>query len=1090
MKVEKFIPRRINKDLAPDAIDRGNDRKFLPGDLLDALNCCYESDGSDGIIKNRKGNVLRPQTLPDGANKVLGSFKDEARNVIYVLLWNVNNNDRVFEYAIDTNTFTTLLAGDLKFEKEYMIAQGGVIDDILLWNDALNRPRSISITKAKAGGYTAPYSEFEISLATLPPLREPTVARSTDATLPLNNLTAYTWQITHRYVYHDNRMSTIGPYSKLMWIRPFVDVNDTANNELTITIPFPIELAGIVSRVEVIAREGNTNNHYIFDEIKNPALASYQVKFNNFGKKIVVPISETTRLYDYIPDRTEGFEVLKDRVFTVLNNVGFDVDESTFDFTVTLKTEAAPHPTFPPPPYTATSGTVIPNTPLIRDGSYNNKRYLKAGGSYVVALVFEDDFGKMSFVKKQKKVVVPFTQKMGYYGNRYYMECALSGTPPAGISKYKFVISEELFYDSYFQTRLFPLLYIREIGVDEPDNTELKTDVGKYTWQGKLFYDMLYENTVPNEVDQAGVKYLYWQLPVNSPFVPDASYFVRFSTDFATNYVPVLGVVGSYLVTEFEPFRAAFKTGSPVLDTGFTFAPGRAWQVGVMAEVFKIKESSNPAKFYEIGDTYNTLAGAFTTTVVTLCGDTYNVNLLFDAEYIYDWVKLAFENDSSFTGEVHSASYENVLRGREKLFIESPTGIFSATAKPTTVVATSGRTDETASTGVAEETFYKSSLDYAKRSSDQGRVHTVFDQEKKRDLYNVVGFSNPYVENTFINGLNSFLADNQYPLPVERSRTRTLKRAGDVMVAIHQTQTSTLYIGEGFIRQNQDFILAKTDGVVGDDRKLQGGFGTINPESVKEIYDDLYWWDALRGAVVRQTKAGLFPISNFGMRNYFFLKAKELEPYRNELKIVSGFDASHDEFLISFPDVRNDADTIIIPGVTWAFNVRSNEWKTRFSFNPDCYASVNQNFITFKNGALWVHFENSLCNNYYGVQYNRSFKTVVNGQLGKNKRFLNVHIKGALCQDPTGDFVPVRVYNQEGQESFTPAYEFELDEGKWNGPILKDVNTPNMSASQLALRSGDDIVSNYLEVEVFNDRTDSSPCSQVNVIYNEEEFSI
>jgi hypothetical protein len=136
-----------------------------------------------------------------------------------------------------------------------------------------------------------------------------------------------------------------------------------------------------------------------------------------------------------------------------------------------------------------------------------------------------------------------------------------------------------------------------------------------------------------------------------------------------------------------------------------------------------------------------------------------------------------------------------------------------------------------------------------------------------------------------------------------------------------------------------------------------------------------------------------------------------------------------------------------------------------------------------------MHGKNSLFNNFYGVQYPRKFRFVSNPSPGKNKKFLNVHIAGKLCMDPTSEFQVVKIYNQN-QESFIPAYEFELDEDKWTGPVLKDINTPNVPVSKLALRSGDDIVGNYIEVEIINDRTDEAPCSQINVVFKDEEFSI
>ena len=338
--------------------------------------------------------------------------------------------------------------------------------------------------------------------------------------------------------------------------------------------------------------------------------------------------------------------------------------------------------------------------------------------------------------------------------------------------------------------------------------------------------------------------------------------------------------------------------------------------------------------------------------------------------------------------------------------------------------------------------------------------------------------------------MNRFLPADQYSLPVDRGPVIALKKVTTVLLAIHERFTSTLYIGEAFIRQGNDFVLTKTESVVGDDRELQGGYGTINPESVIEANGIAYWWDAYRGAVVRYTNAGLFAISDYGMFNYFLAKGRQLLPYRNIVKVVTAYDFLNSELLITFCDVLDAGGAIVIPGETWAFNTKRNEWRSRYSFVPERYGSTETDLVSFKGGQLWHHHKNSLYNNFYGVQYGRMWKFISNPQLGKNKRWLNVHIKGEVATDQANsELEAVRITTKEGQKSFIPAYEFQMEEGKYVAPILKDINTV-VEEGQLPLRSGDDIVSEYAEIEVNNDRVDAAEVSQVNIMYKVEEFSI
>jgi hypothetical protein len=338
--------------------------------------------------------------------------------------------------------------------------------------------------------------------------------------------------------------------------------------------------------------------------------------------------------------------------------------------------------------------------------------------------------------------------------------------------------------------------------------------------------------------------------------------------------------------------------------------------------------------------------------------------------------------------------------------------------------------------------------------------------------------------------LNRFYPADQYQLPIDRGPVIALKKVGTVMLAIHERTTTTLYIGEAFIKQGNDFILTKTDAVIGDDREMQGGYGTINPESVIEVNGAAFWWDAYRGAVVRYTNAGLFAVSDYGMFNYFIAKGRELLPYRNIAKVVTAHDYLNSELVITFCDVINEAGVMLVPGETWAFNTKRNEWRSRYSFVPERYCSTETDLVSFKIGRLWHHHKNTLFNNFYGEQFARMWKFISNPRLGKNKRWLNVHIKGAVATNQaTSELEAVRITTKEGQRSVIPAYEFQIEEGKYVAPVLKDMNTV-VEDGQLSLRSGDDMVSEYAEIEVNNDRVDAAEVSQVNVVYKDEEFSI
>tara|TARA_R100001443_G_scaffold20197_3_gene32104 strand:- start:181 stop:933 length:753 start_codon:yes stop_codon:yes gene_type:complete len=64
--------------------------------------------------------------------------------------------------------------------------------------------------------------------------------------------------------------------------------------------------------------------------------------------------------------------------------------------------------------------------------------------------------------------------------------------------------------------------------------------------------------------------------------------------------------------------------------------------------------------------------------------------------------------------------------------------------------------------------------------------------------------------------------------------------------------------------------------------------------------------------------------------------------------------------------------------VTLSYSPGVKGWPSFYSFIPDYIQGMNNYLYTFKNGQLYRHNTNSLRNNFYGVQYNTTIKSVFN----------------------------------------------------------------------------------------------------------------
>jgi len=73
--------------------------------------------------------------------------------------------------------------------------------------------------------------------------------------------------------------------------------------------------------------------------------------------------------------------------------------------------------------------------------------------------------------------------------------------------------------------------------------------------------------------------------------------------------------------------------------------------------------------------------------------------------------------------------------------------------------------------------------------------------------------------------------------------------------------------------------------------------------------------------------------------------------------------------------------------ITVSYSPGVKGWPSFYSFIPEYTQGMNNYLYTFNNGQLYRHNTNSLRNNFYGVQYNTTIKSVFNKGPLENKLF-------------------------------------------------------------------------------------------------------
>ena len=93
--------------------------------------------------------------------------------------------------------------------------------------------------------------------------------------------------------------------------------------------------------------------------------------------------------------------------------------------------------------------------------------------------------------------------------------------------------------------------------------------------------------------------------------------------------------------------------------------------------------------------------------------------------------------------------------------------------------------------------------------------------------------------------------------------------------------------------------MGTTANVLSDAISYQGDYGiSRNPESFAEFGGRIYFTDAKRGSVLRLSRDGLTPISEYGMSTFFMDNLTDPDVINGN--VIGGFDPDNGEYIISF----------------------------------------------------------------------------------------------------------------------------------------------------------------------------------------------
>jgi hypothetical protein len=309
------------------------------------------------------------------------------------------------------------------------------------------------------------------------------------------------------------------------------------------------------------------------------------------------------------------------------------------------------------------------------------------------------------------------------------------------------------------------------------------------------------------------------------------------------------------------------------------------------------------------------------------------------------------------------------------------------------------------------ESYYLSDF-YQSNNWNQGRINVENPYSKERRLIASVYYSDTFSGTTSYNGLSSFnfadiSASPYYDYNQDFGSIQSLMLRGDDLIIFHENKVCRVLVGKNIVNYaDGDSNVTLSNQVLSDYTQVYSGNNgcSLNPESIVKDRDRFYFVDIKRGCVMRLSADGLTKISEYGLSDYIrdlgeiYVITNPEESTDGEFKIVAGYDPKYNEYIVTFPSMINSEDsytsgqwssqmsnwnvtTPLIENLspelsqtskTISFNESLKKWTSFYSYKPEFYGRINNQFVTYKNGKLYKQNSpnRSNFNTFYGNLYN------------------------------------------------------------------------------------------------------------------------
>lgn len=218
-------------------------------------------------------------------------------------------------------------------------------------------------------------------------------------------------------------------------------------------------------------------------------------------------------------------------------------------------------------------------------------------------------------------------------------------------------------------------------------------------------------------------------------------------------------------------------------------------------------------------------------------------------------------------------------------------------------------------------------------SDDWGKGKTGQETSFGERNLNIIRYSNPYLQNTLINGLSTFEGTSYKELNDIYGDIKAIMEIGNTLKCYQRTKPSSILIGrQEYTDTEGNTTVATSTSVLGSIRYSTTNYGTEFPESLSRNNRYVYGYDIYNATVFRDSANGIFPISgrfvttegdtDYKMSSFFkdISKSLMLSGIVN-VKVMTVWDEEYKMLYISFHDAVNEDNN-----KTVVFHEPSNKW--------------------------------------------------------------------------------------------------------------------------------------------------------------------